>query len=273
MRGSVLAFVNQENDIIRSGTITIRMSEEQGSWMKASGGPTFGVNFDDNETFHACLQEMTQNRPLLDDYNKAFKSGNVARLKVILGLMTTYQLIEVSKSFFAYRPILKALQNMETIPLTDELVHQRAPVDVGSFYLPETVRFPHGDHFNGFECEISQKPVDDIVENTSLDRSQASAVIHALTSRVSLIQGPPGTGKTFIGGLIAQIILQNSHETILCVCYTNHALDQFLEHMLAYGENRLVRIGGRSKSERLQGYNLRELARRNIDRTEGRLQE
>ena len=53
----------------------------------------------------------------------------------------------------------------------------------------------------------------------------------------------------------------NTNESILCVCYTNHALDQFLEHMLDTGEKRIVRIGGRSKSERLSGYQLRELAR------------
>jgi hypothetical protein len=57
------------------------------------------------------------------------------------------------------------------------------------------------------------------------------------------------------------MIRSNTNESILCVCYTNHALDQFLEHMLDAGEKRIVRIGGRSKSERLSGYQLRELAR------------
>ena len=69
------------------------------------------------------------------------------------------------------------------------------------------------------------------------------------------------TGKTFIGGLVAQIIRDNSDESILCVCYTNHALDQFLTHMLKRGERHLVRIGGRTKSEDLKRYELKELAR------------
>jgi hypothetical protein len=68
------------------------------------------------------------------------------------------------------------------------------------------------------------------------------------------------TGKTFIGSLIAQIIRDNSDESILCVCYTNHALDQFLEHMLKRGENRLVRIGGRTKSEHLKKFELKALS-------------
>ena len=57
------------------------------------------------------------------------------------------------------------------------------------------------------------------------------------------------------------MIRGNTDASILCVCYTNHALDQFLEHMLDAGETRIVRIGGRSKSERLSKYQLRELAR------------
>ena len=60
---------------------------------------------------------------------------------------------------------------------------------------------------------------------------------------------------------MAQIIRDNSDESILCVCYTNHALDQFLTHMLKRGETHLVRIGGRTKSEDLKRYELKELAR------------
>ncbi len=70
------------------------------------------------------------------------------------------------------------------------------------------------------------------------------------------------TGKTFIGSLIAQIIRDNSDESILCVCYTNHALDQFLEHMLKRGEKRLVRIGGRTKSEALKKFGLKALSKK-----------
>jgi superfamily II DNA or RNA helicase len=51
-----------------------------------------------------------------------------------------------------------------------------------------------------------------------------------LSQRVALIQGPPGTGKTHVGAQLCQTILSLSpNSRILCVCYTNHALDQFLE--------------------------------------------
>jgi superfamily II DNA or RNA helicase len=94
----------------------------------------------------------------------------------------------------------------------------------------------------------------------SLDPSQQAALRQALQNRNALIQGPTGTGKTFTGGLLCDLILKHSSETILCVCYTNHALDQFLESLLDKGINQIVRIGSRSKSKRLEQYSLRELA-------------
>lgn len=65
---------------------------------------------------------------------------------------------------------------------------------------------------------------------------------------------------TVVGGLIAQIILNNTNEKILCLCYTNHALDQFLEHLIDAGEKRIVRLGGRTKSDTLERYGLRRPA-------------
>jgi hypothetical protein len=43
---------------------------------------------------------------------------------------------------------------------------------------------------------------------------------------------------------------------ILCICYTNHALDQFLEHLLDQKITNIVRVGSQSKSTRLEDYNL-----------------
>jgi superfamily II DNA or RNA helicase len=81
-----------------------------------------------------------------------------------------------------------------------------------------------------------------------LDPSQCEALYAALTRKVAVIQGPPGTGKTFLGLKIVQVLLKNSQfwrpaqqqksagnpkprkpSPILVICYTNHALDQFLE--------------------------------------------
>ena len=74
---------------------------------------------------------------------------------------------------------------------------------------------------------------------------------------------PPGTGKTWIGVALMQVLLANKEKSeigpILCICYTNHALDQFLEHLLDKDINKIVRVGARSQSERLEPYNLQAL--------------
>jgi len=72
--------------------------------------------------------------------------------------------------------------------------------------------------------------------------------------------------QTFIGALVSRIIRDNTSESILCVCYTNHALDQFLEHMLEAGEKRLVRLGGRSKSTKIAAYQLKALSQSKVNK-------
>jgi hypothetical protein len=121
-----------------------------------------------------------------------------------------------------------------------------------------------------------------------MDESQYAAFRAARTREISIIQGPPGTGKTFIGIQIAKFLLANRRHflpytkapaaenddaeddedgpspptivgsPVLVVCYTNHALDQFLEAVLKEmeemgmrPEDQLIRVGGRTKSERM----------------------
>lgn len=69
---------------------------------------------------------------------------------------------------------------------------------------------------------------------------------------------------------IAKILLHNkevwrqksNRGPILVVCYTNHALDQFLEEIHAFHEEGIVRVGGRSQSEAMQGCSLSNLKRK-----------
>ncbi|RXM95922.1 NFX1-type zinc finger-containing protein 1 [Acipenser ruthenus] len=104
-----------------------------------------------------------------------------------------------------------------------------------------------------------------------LDDSQLQAVQMALTKELAIIQGPPGTGKTYIGLKIVKTILSNSNTwrsmggcPILVVCYTNHALDQFLEGIHKFLKTGLVRVGGRCASEVLQKFSLNNLRRDNM---------
>ena len=126
------------------------------------------------------------------------------------------------------------------------------------------------------------------VEVTQFDESQLLALKKALTQEIAVIQGPPGTGKTYIGLKIVQALLKNQHawnststhlvpmgrtarlrsqeSPILIMCFTNHALDQFLEGILELNGDdpnlRLIRIGGRSKNEKIQECTLSNVKRK-----------
>ena len=115
------------------------------------------------------------------------------------------------------------------------------------------------------------------LSRVDLNDSQYKALKAALTQEFVVIQGPPGTGKTFIGLRIAKALLQNKsiwhhreqrteneainptgsrkHSPMLVVCYTNHALDQFLEGIIPFTDS-VTRVGGRGKSESLERFNL-----------------
>ncbi|XP_066288823.1 NFX1-type zinc finger-containing protein 1-like [Branchiostoma lanceolatum] len=105
-----------------------------------------------------------------------------------------------------------------------------------------------------------------------LDESQYRAVKMALTKEFSVIQGPPGTGKTYIGLKIVQALLENKNvwmrnqdlmnsptRPILVVCYTNHALDQFLEGISEFHSIGIVRVGGQSRSDKMEQFNLKTI--------------
>uniref|UniRef100_T1IT11 non-specific serine/threonine protein kinase n=1 Tax=Strigamia maritima TaxID=126957 RepID=T1IT11_STRMM len=108
-------------------------------------------------------------------------------------------------------------------------------------------------------------------EEMVLDESQRRAMHLALTSALAIIQGPPGTGKTYVGLKIMQTLLNNQKvwmekaikSPILIVATTNHALDQFLEGVLEFTE-KIVRVGNRSESEKLQKFTLKSIRRLQI---------
>lgn len=111
----------------------------------------------------------------------------------------------------------------------------------------------------------------EVCERTKFDTTQSTAILEALSRSMALVQGPPGTGKTFAGVGILEVLLHNQKKAdlgpIVIVCYTNHALDQLLEHIVDSGAAvNVLRMGGQSKSERLKSLNLRDAAM-NMDRT------
>ncbi|KAL0570783.1 hypothetical protein V5O48_011177 [Marasmius crinis-equi] len=156
------------------------------------------------------------------------------------------RLIVLDTAVFSFEPILKALQGTLELPLHQELLHWKEadalnpPLDMPDPVVDRILRDPHQDLQTLLQTRKSIK----------LDDSQHKSLVAALTQRVSLIQGPPaiGTGKSFIGALLAKILHDHTDQKLLVVCYTNHALDQFLEDLLDIGipSDSIVRLGGKS---------------------------
>lgn len=190
---------------------------------------------------------------------------------------TTFKMVESTAYFEAYRYVLERLQNLSFVP--DQMPMKSYIVDCVNY--EEILKVP------GFMNLRTSRPVFDLhkilstrypfdvidltkwplARNTGLDDSQLEALKMALTREVAVIQGPPGTGKTYIGLKIAETYLRNrlawdpSKTTpILVVCYTNHALDQFLEGIMNISglSTNIIRIGGRSKNPVLSDCLLRE---------------
>nr|XP_054748302.1 NFX1-type zinc finger-containing protein 1-like [Lytechinus pictus] len=206
----------------------------------------------------------------------------------------TFVMAESSVFFEAYRPVLLGLQRMSghSLPFsryTLSMLSDIKPPD----YLIECIITEDGDMIQEKRsidispllkrtqrccqkvdvlCDGAWPDLDDV----QLDHSQYEAAKAALTKELSIIQGPPGTGKTYIGLKIVETLLRNRNiwssdedpGQILLVCYTNHALDQFLEGILKFHDDGIVRVGSRSKSEQLQAFNLNRLVGRRVRNNE-----
>ncbi|KAJ3362658.1 hypothetical protein GGF32_005680 [Allomyces javanicus] len=179
--------------------------------------------------------------------------------------------------FEAYRPVLRALQEKmpADLPFADLLCPPTAPAGEVQVAVPMFARTP-GMRFDlsylvaggtnlGLAPPLylaptttgnSQRVVAELVARSTLDASQARALVGALSSEVCCIQGPPGTGKSFIGVKYVEALYKLGDATIfpvLVLCYTNHALDQFLEALLDHGIKSVVRVGSKP-SDRLREY-------------------
>ncbi|KAI8979973.1 RNA helicase [Pilobolus umbonatus] len=178
----------------------------------------------------------------------------------------TYVMIEATDGYFeAYRHVLKVIKDIKP----DELPFKEYLTGVSN-----EIQMPHyASRKRLYDINVQEKgrnherwPVD-ILGNwpnykTGMDKTQLDALKTMLTHNLSIVQGPPGTGKTFVGTYAMRVLLHNydtsSLRPIICICQTNHALDQFLEHVWRYDQN-IVRVGGRSKSDILKDRTLYEL--------------
>jgi len=195
-----------------------------------------------------------------------------------------YTMVESAATYFeAYRHVLAALQSVASdpagLPFADTLLRCKLAVDPPAYLRrPGADKYVLPEIFPDLERQTGRTAIHLLQDwpqpgepgcsvTSSLDGSQLAAVKLALTRQVALIQGPPGTGKTFVGLKVVHTLLHNyrarvamgAPKPLLVVTMTNHALDQFLEGILDFEPN-IIRVGARSRSDRLASCNLRDRA-------------
>jgi hypothetical protein len=189
----------------------------------------------------------------------------------------SFVMVESTAYFEAYRHILESLQEIsksaDTVLLTMKkyiVDCQLRGVETPGYLRIRKPAFDFSDILDvPGEVVLTDPTAWPLAERTRLNESQMEAFRMALTSEMCIIQGPPGTGKTYVGLKIVSSFLHNRNiwdpqatSPILVVCYTNHALDQFLEGIqecyIGGDEPNIIRVGGRCKSEKLAGSVLRE---------------
>ncbi|PKC57922.1 hypothetical protein RhiirA1_541364 [Rhizophagus irregularis] len=236
------------------------------------------INFDDPSIYPIALNKVSKfrNSIMVNDSNNSTKKK-------------TYLVESTNIYFEAYYHVLKTLKTTYSLPLkrylAPELDHHQANVCIDVKVKPpkytEAPRFLFdlsvlcNDKQQCLTLNVANTHTYDdaakkINENSRLDESQAKAVISALTREIALIEGPPGTGKTVVGIEIMKVLLAENNRAnigpILTICFTNHALDQFLEHLLDQDITKnIVRLGTRTKSERIKDFMLGKVKPKNSE--------
>eukprot|EP00347_Sterkiella_histriomuscorum_P016766 403351933 len=170
-----------------------------------------------------------------------------------------FKMVESTAYFEAYSHVLRKLKEMDdwqTIPMAKYLLGQEK----------QNIAYPKIIH-DIFRTSASQASFErcvlQTITNAKFDISQQRAYKRLLYKEMALVQGPPGTGKTYVGQNFVETLIKNKSSwrnkngPILLVCYTNHALDQFLGFIKNYTTN-FIRMGGRCKDESLAQFSMRE---------------
>ncbi|ELU02825.1 hypothetical protein CAPTEDRAFT_212972 [Capitella teleta] len=197
----------------------------------------------------------------------------------------TFVMMESPTYFEAYRHVLKGLQEMadSQLPFAEQLVHCRFE-DTLPKYLTHAGKPIYnlaclqedsdGDRDIGLHVSLQEDDTWPHSDDLGLNDAQFLGLKHCFLQNLSLIQGPPGTGKTYLGLKVVQSLLENRrvwmnsagskiNSPLLIVCYTNHALDQFLIGIhKTHRSGKMVRIGGQSKNESLSEFSIRSLRRK-----------
>ncbi|XP_060076919.1 NFX1-type zinc finger-containing protein 1-like [Ylistrum balloti] len=284
----------------------IKMDKEHSSkinWMSSQRliyGSLVCLSADNFHNMHFAVVSQSDRR----DLQKKREFSVVCPGNDILPFERNMTMVESSAYFEAYRHVLAGLQNIGKgeLPFEKHIVECRKDVDP-PFYLAKRetaydlqpilsnqLIFKGKSNVNNNSrkrCMVGTllpKSVWPHAEKLHLDQSQFEAFHASLTQEFVLIQGPPGTGKTHVGLAIAKTLLHNktawaTDETeikdkkkierkcpMLVVCFTNHALDQFMEGIVKFldpsakssWKNDIVRVGGRSENTTIEEFSLKK---------------
>ncbi|CAG7835479.1 unnamed protein product [Allacma fusca] len=183
----------------------------------------------------------------------------------------SFTMIESESFFQSYRYTLEVLQGLspEKLPLSKYIVNGSSDVEPPKYlaFFSSSIKL-RGYDVSLLNCKTWPKASD-----LNMNDNQFKALKSCLTKEFAIVQGPPGTGKTFLALQVVETLLRNTGmwnpkgqkpAPILIACYTNHALDQFLEGVLRIydeiGESpSLVRVGGGGESEVLEKYNISKI--------------
>jgi hypothetical protein len=98
------------------------------------------------------------------------------------------QLVQLDTATFAFEPFLKRLQEMQRLPLKDEILHWSHGNPIGGpHFAPEAITSRVTRNTNE-----ELKDILGTAKSVRLDESQTTALVGSLSQRVSLVQGPPG---------------------------------------------------------------------------------
>ncbi|CAH0585816.1 unnamed protein product [Chrysodeixis includens] len=195
--------------------------------------------------------------------------------------LETFTMIESEVYFEPYFRVLKAMQETSfprhlamhqyIVTLDPEIKHPQYLTPDQEFCITDVIQndnvLDYGD--NPVAFKVLQPETWPTKEDLNFNESQYEAYRLALTHEFAVIQGPPGTGKTFIGIHVAKALLQNVESDsglLLIICYTNHALDQFLE-AISKITNSIVRIGSQSRNKAMEEFNIMNLRRKYMSNT------
>ncbi|TVY17684.1 NFX1-type zinc finger-containing protein [Lachnellula arida] len=162
---------------------------------------------------------------------------------------STIKLVQLDTAIFAFEPFLRRLKGIVDLPLEDDLVNWEAGNEIeASSFQPSRI-------LQGLENSAGKelKQLLGAQKSVILDESQVASLVSCLSQRVSLVQGPPGTGKTFLGALAGKVLYDATKAVILVMCFTNHALDSFLEDLMKVGipASDIVRLGSKGTPQTL----------------------